>query len=570
MAGGQPIISVENLWFKYIGSNDWVLKDISFEVREGETAVIMGPSGCGKSTLLYALIGMIPHVMRGELRGKVSVAGFDVRNTRPEQLARHVGFVFQNPEIQIITPSVIEEVIFGLENLGLEPAEIERRTREALELTGLAGKAHAETASLSPGEKQVLAIASVLALRPRILVLDEPTSMLDHPGTTRVLGLIDRIRKETGLTLLIVEHRIEWIAERADKVIIMDDGRIVASGRPKEIFGTKEVVEKTGVRPPQVSEIFYKIIEERPSVASSAPITLAEALGLLRGLIKGRGAPPAQAGRGERKGRAVIEVRDLWFRYRKDLPWVLRGISLEVREGELLAIIGHSGAGKTTLVKHFNGLLKPTRGQVVVLGRDTRKATVSELARDVGMVFQNPEAQFFASTIRDEISLALRERKLGKEEIEARIEESMNAVDLHKDLNTSPHLLSFGEKHRLAIASILALRPRIVILDEPFSGLDYKRSLQLLEVMRKFVDAGGTAVLIAHDLQLIGEVADRVAVLLEGRIVREGPTDDVLSDVDWLKEHGFMPLQSAVLAREVGLRGLVRTRDVAKAILEAM
>ncbi|MEM1687073.1 MAG: ATP-binding cassette domain-containing protein, partial [Zestosphaera sp.] len=428
---------------------------------------------------------------------------------------------------------------------------------------------------LSSGEKQVLAIASVLALRPKILVLDEPTSMLDHVGTSKILGLVEKLKRETNLSLLVVEHRIEWIAEHADRVIVMKDGEFVREGTPKEIFNDKELIQKTGVRPPQVSEIFYKVAERRPQlIKSGIPVTMSEALNLISeaGLNTNTlfHLVPVEGGSEKPCEDVLISVKDLWFRYRKDSPWVLKNINLDICRREFVAIIGHSGAGKTTLVKHFNGLLKPVRGNVIVAGRDTRRVPTSMLARVVGMVMQNPEAQFFASTIYEEMSFSLKRIGLKKEEIESRIREAFEIVDLVKPLDISPHLLSFGEKHRLAIASVLVLKPQVLVLDEPFSGLDYKRSLQLLLALRRFVEDGGTVVLVAHDLQLISEIADKVVVLENGTIKRIGAMREVLSDAEWLKTQGFTPLQSVLLAREVGLKSLVKTGEISEALVNVL
>lgn len=569
------IINIEDLWFRYLASNEWVLKNISFKMREGETVVIMGPSGCGKSTFLYTLVGMIPHVIRGELKGSVSVLGMDIKDVRPETLSRYIGFVFQNPELQVIMPTVLEELVFGLENLNLSREEIEKRVSEVLDFIGFRGRESEDPHALSSGEKQVLAIASVLALKPKILVLDEPTSMLDHVGTSRILGLAERLKKEMNLTLLVVEHRIEWIAEHADRVIIMKDGEFVREGTPQEIFNDAELIQKTGVRPPQVSEVFYKIAEHLPyKIRNKIPVTINDALNFINELrlnMNTLSHPTLMTEESKKPCNDIlISVRDLWFRYRKDLPWVLKGVNLDICRGEFVAIIGHSGAGKTTLVKHFNGLLKPVKGYVIVAGKDTRRVPASTLARVVGMVMQNPEAQFFASTIYEEMSFPLKRMGLRKEEIESRVKEALEVVDLVKPLDISPHLLSFGEKHRLAIASIFVLKPQVLVLDEPFSGLDYKRSLQLLLALRKFVEHGGTVVLVAHDLQLISEVADKVIVIDNGVIKRVGTMREVLSDTDWLRTQGFIPLQSTLLAKEIGMKNLVRTSEISEVLIHIL
>jgi len=260
----------------------------------------------------------------------------------------------------------------------------------------------------------------------------------------------------------------------------------------------------------------------------------------------------------------LIEAKDLWYRYNQGSDWALRGVSLNIVRGEFIGLIGENGAGKTTLAKHLNGLLKPNRGFVKVLGMDTKRTPTSKIARHVGYVFQNPDSQIFAATIYEEIASGLKKLGYSNEEIAERIEYALKAVDLKKPLTISPHILSFGERHRLAIATILAIKPDVIILDEPFAGIDYRRSLQMLQILRKLVEEGHSIVLIAHDLQLIGEVADRVIVMKRGSIIRDGDVEEILGDIGFLEENGYTPLQVTVVGIRTGLGRYVRVGDMAR------
>jgi energy-coupling factor transport system ATP-binding protein len=260
----------------------------------------------------------------------------------------------------------------------------------------------------------------------------------------------------------------------------------------------------------------------------------------------------------------LIEAKDLWYRYSQGSDWALRGVSLNIVRREFIGLIGENGAGKTTLAKHLNGLLKPNRGFVKVLGMDTKRTPTSKIARHVGYVFQNPDSQIFAATIYEEIASGLKKLGYSNEEIAERIEYALKAVDLKKPLTISPHILSFGERHRLAIATILAIKPDVIILDEPFAGIDYRRSLQMLQILRKLVEEGHSIVLIAHDLQLIGEVADRVIVMKQGSIIRDGDVEEILGDIGFLEENGYTPLQVTLVGIRTGLGRYVRVGDMAR------
>ena len=278
------IVEVDNVWFKYVAGEDYALKGISLKVKPGEFIVIMGPSGCGKSTLAYTLNGMIPHMFKGDFKGKVIVDGMDTLEHRIAELSTKVGIVFQNPEAQLVTMTVYEELAFGPENLGLPREEIVKRIKEVAKVARLEGKLHRSTLHLSGGEKQALAIASVLALRPKILVLDEVTSMLDPIGTELVSEMVVRLNREYGLTIIAIDHRVEWAAEYANRIVVMNDGRIIGEGPPEEVFATPNLVRKIGFRAPQVSELAYELADRGVKIEKT-PIYLNEAVEIYSKLI---------------------------------------------------------------------------------------------------------------------------------------------------------------------------------------------------------------------------------------------------------------------------------------------
>ena len=277
-------IRIDDLWVRYREEEDYAVKGLSLRIDEGEFVILMGPSGCGKTTLCYTIMGIIPRVIKAEVKGSIKVFDLDPLTASPTDLAKYVTIVFQNPEMQLVTTSVYEEVAFPLENFGLPKDEIERRVREVLEVVGLSGLENRSPASLSGGQKQALAIASVLALRPRVIILDEPTSQLDPQGTKRVTDLILKLRREFDTTILAVEHRIEWAVEYVDRIVVMNEGRIVLEGDPKEVFSREIRPERAGFRPPQVSEIAYNLMRSGVNLPT-IPISLREASSILRGVL---------------------------------------------------------------------------------------------------------------------------------------------------------------------------------------------------------------------------------------------------------------------------------------------
>ncbi|RLG46222.1 MAG: ABC transporter, partial [Thermoproteota archaeon] len=440
-------------------------------MKEGEIVTIMGHTGCGKSTLCLTFNGIIPHAMGGDLKGKVVIDGLDIMEHDIPELARRVGMVFQDPETQLFSVTVKSEVAFGPENLMLPREEILERVRWALEATRLKGYEERAPTKLSGGEKQQVALAAAMAMRPRILVLDEPTSELDPVGTRKIFSLIKELNKKYGITFVIIEHKEEAI-QLSDRIILMKEGRVIGQGKPSQVFSDIKSVKESRVRVPQISQLFYKL-KERGLDLGRIPLTIEDAYLLLKDLLKEGKAEdiPVEVNKREKGSQPVIKTENLFFQY-KNGPVALKGINLEVYQGEFVAIIGQNGAGKTTLAKHFNGLLKPTKGDVIIDGMNTKDALITDLAKTVGFVFQNPDHQFFSFTVEEEVAFGPRNLGLSDEEVKNRVDEALSTVGLEKMRQRHPFTLSRGQRQRLAVASVLAMHPKMIVLDEPTTGQD--------------------------------------------------------------------------------------------------
>ena len=546
----REIIQIEDLHYTYPQSDEPALKGVSLTIREGEIVTLMGHTGCGKSTLCLTLNGIIPHAIGGELEGKVVVDGLNVLEHGIPELASRVGMVFQDPETQLFCASVRSEVAFGPENLAIPREEILERVKWALEATRLTGYEDREPTRLSGGEKQQVALASALAMRPKILVLDEPTSELDPAGTKRIFSLIKEMNEKYKITFLIIEHK-EGMIHMSDRVILMKDGKIVCQGRPDEVFSRAEAVRESRVRPPEVAQIFYKL-KERGLYSGRIPLTVGEGARILRELLSRAKdvevRPPATPTRPETA--PVIRVENVWYRYRNG-PEALRGVTLDIRDGEFVAIIGRNGAGKTTLAKHFNGLLKPVEGRVLVDGVDTRDALVTELAMRVGYVFQNPDHQFFCFSVEEEVAFGPRNLGLSEEEVKQRVDEALRTVGLEKMRDRHPFTLSRGQRQRLAVASVLAMHPKVIVLDEPTTGQDEVAINQIMMLVDKLRKAGKTIVMVTHDMSIVAKYAERTVVMCRGQVLLDGPTREVFMRPDILAESNVEPPPTAKLAREL-------------------
>lgn len=540
-------ISIQDLSFTYAETPRPALRHVDGEVEEGTFVVVMGHEGAGKSTLCCTLNALVPRFFRGNYSGRVVVDGVEVGKARVAEMSRRVGLVLQDFEAQLFSTSVELEVAFGPENLCLPRDEIERRIDRYLRFVGLLEMRRREPASLSGGQKQRLAIASVLALEPPILVMDEPTTDLDPIGREEVISVADTLRQQRR-TLLVVDHDPETAVD-ADQVWLMREGEVVAKGPPRRVLTDLPLLESCGVQPPPTVALFQAL--RWPGM----PLTVEEAVVLIQrhGLARPQ---PLQVPSVLSDGRPVVlEVRDVDYTYPTRGVEALRGINLQIREGEFIAIVGQNGSGKTTLAKHLNGLLKPTRGEVRWRGRPIQELRRTEIARHVGYVFQNPDHQIFAGTVREEVGFSLRVAGFDTKTVEQRVEEALEVVGLSGYEEEVPFTLTKGERQRVAVASVLAARPQVIILDEPTTGLDYRHQRSMMQMLQALHRRGHTVVIITHSMWVAAEYAERVVVMKDGQILLDAPTRAAFAQEETLAQAALRPPPLLRLGNWLGTSG---------------
>jgi len=468
----EPLVELRNVSYQYPKQTAYALTNINLKVHKGEFLGLIGPTGAGKTTLCLALNGIIPQFFGGRFFGSLSVGGLDTVENPINKFARHVGMVFEDPETQLVSMSVENEVAFALENLKYPREIILERIQTSLASVRLTGTEKKHPHELSGGQKQRLAIAAAIAIQPDLLVLDEPTSQLDPIGAEEVFSTIRDLNREHGMTIFMTSHSAEEMAAYADRIAVIAGGEIVAFGTPDEIYTRIETLRKHHLRPPQVTSTFYKIAEGGIHVPK-LPVRMEDASPLIDGLNvhESRGSfdpPPAFRA----KGKRILEVESLSHTY-PDGTEAIKDISLEIFPGEFVLIIGQNGAGKSTLIKHFVNLLTPTSGIVKFDGTPTSKLSMSDLSSRIGFISQNPDNQIFNKTVEEEISYAMRHQGFDPSEQEARTIESLESMGLTHLKDQHPLSLSKGDRARVIIGAILAMKPDILIFDEPTTGQDF-------------------------------------------------------------------------------------------------
>jgi energy-coupling factor transport system ATP-binding protein len=546
------MIRLDEVSFRYRGATQPALSEVTCHIRPGELVGLIGRSGSGRSTLACTLNGTIPHLVRGDLRGRVHIGGQDIRGQRPRDLADRIGFLFQDFEAQLFSTNVALEVAFGPENLAVPRHEIVRRVERYLRMVRLDALRHKPPAGLSGGQKQRLALASVLALEPQVLVLDEPTSDLDPAGRRELMEAIRSIRADRNLTLVIIDPETDemgWV----DRLIVLDRGRVALSGTPAEVWGKGEALEALGVKGFTLARLASSLgLRERWQDADQAAAAIRAA-----GWRVDEAAPERlRKADGQRPmGEVLLEIEDLTHRY-PDGTSALSGVSCAIRRGEFVAILGQNGSGKTTLVKHLNGILSPTAGDIRLSGQSLRGQPTTHLSRHVGLVFQNPDHQIFAERVREEVAFGPRLQGLSEGEASRRVDEALAAVDLADSGDLDPFILTKGGRQRVAVASTLATKPEIIILDEPTTGLDHRELQGMMTLIRRLNEQGHTILIITHAMAVAAEYARRVILMRDGRIVRDGQTREVFSDEPLLNELGLTPPPVVQVANRLGVPAL--------------
>lgn len=558
----NPIIEIKGVSFTYQNQKQPVLTDISACFYPGTISIICGPTGSGKTTLIRLFNGLIPHFYEGGMVGEVIVDNINTKKASTAKLAQVVGMVFQNPDNQLIASTCEREIAFGPENLGLPRNEIKERVEFIIQLLKLHDIKDSSPNELSGGQKQKVAIAAALALRPKILVFDEPTSNLDLETTEKLVEIIRMIKDQLNTTIIIVEHRLEPFLAIATHIMCMKDGKIVLHDETDRVI-KDDAFYQLGVQVPVILKIFNRLIKDRV-YDGPIPVDLDHGMKILQNLVylsekNDSNVSVFQAEKANDENdihRTIILFNSVTFQY-QDGPIALNNIYAEIKDGSCVAIIGKNGAGKTTFVKCINGLIKPTRGDVVVEDVSTKNVSVAQMAKKVGLVFQNSDNQLFATSVKEELEFSLKNVGIPENEREKKIDDTLANLNLMKFKEKSPFLLSGGERKRVAIASLTCMDQPIFIADEPTQGQDEIQRKNIEKILQEMQARKKTVIIITHDLDFIMHLANRILIFDEGRILIDGCIDDVFKSQELLDMERIPPTQDLALKWMLKEKGII-------------
>jgi len=527
------MITINEFSFWYPGVDNPALDNVSLSINEGETVLIIGPSGCGKSTLLLSMNGVVPSLTGGKVKGRVFIDGHDTRTTPVASLAANVGLILQDPESQLTNLYVYDEVAFGPENLVLPEEDIIARTDQALEKSGLSDLKERSVFALSGGQKQRVAIAASLAMLPKIILLDNPTSNLDPVGAADTYRAIRELREDDPKKIIVLaDHRPDHVISIVDRIIVMNEGKIITDGPPRKIFSQKGdyLKNELGIFLPQMVDLMLQIrekgypvnpvplsFEETAAVVSSLDVRILPGEGIKEGVDEAEKPSDAEP---------ILDLEDVQFSYPNGVCAV-DGVSLKIKQGEFLCLVGQNGSGKTTLAKLMVGLLNVSGGKIKFQNKHINEIPLRDLVGRVGYVFQYPEHQFVSHNVFDEIAFSPRAMNIDEKEVLLRTEKMLELFSLQDMRSASPLLLSKGQKRRLSVATMLITKPEVLILDEPMTGQDQKNITNLLMILNEMRAEGTTIIDITHDMEHVASYADRVVGMAKGKVIFDGSPIDL-------------------------------------------
>ena len=548
----MPDLRIDHLSFAYQDTSGSVLRDINLTIPSGQFVLLAGPSGCGKSTLALALAGLIPTRIAGDMEGNIYLDEKRIGGMEINEVSQYIGMVFQNPDNQLIQIDVESEVAFGPENLALPHDEIAHRVQQALEYTRMEHLALQEIFALSGGQKQRVAISATLAMRPKVLVLDEPTSDLDPVGTQEVLSVLRTLNKQYGMTIVLIEHKVDEVISWVDRVLLMDAGSVVVDAPPRNAFTDIPLWDDLGVSVPQTVRLARAI----PDVFhGETPLSVDEVYATLAG------TPLAESLR--QRNRAIQDMDVLALNFvasaQYAVSWenvalsfgtkqVLKDINVNVSPEEWVAIIGPNGSGKTSMASLAMGFQAPTSGRVRHRGKPVEAGSISRQAEKMAYLFQAADTMLFSPTVEREFLFGANNRRKRKGELLYTVDELLKMVDLEAHRQSNPFQLSHGQRKRLAIGVLLARYPEVLILDEPTTGQDEGHARAFLQFLEQLSQHHNfTYIMISHDMQAVAQYASRVVVLHEGRVALDGPPEQVFAHVDQLATSNILPPPIALL-----------------------
>ena len=507
-------LEITNLNFTYRIRTTPAINNINLSIKSGELMLVAGASGSGKTTLMRCINGLIPRSYRGVLEGEIKLFGTPITEMEMSDLSQQVGTLLQDPERQIVSSHVMNEVAFGLENLAWERERIIERVDETLDFLNISFLRDRETFTLSGGERQKVALAGILAMHPKVLILDEPLASLDPASAREALELFRRLADD-GISIMLVEHRVdEVLGIKPDSVFYLDEGREIYSGNPAGLMDTADYHR---------IKLPAKVILERAK--KDEPISFDPVIKKLSKI---------------KQEDKLLEFKDVTFSYDSSLPDVLHNISFDINKGDVIAVLGHNGAGKSTLVKHALGLLKPTEGDVLLQGLSSKEDTVAHAAETVGYVFQSPGHMLFAPTVEEELSFGPENLKFAEEIIKENVDWAIKTVNLEEYADSPPLALSYGQQKRVSIAAILSMRSRVLVMDEPTAGQDYWNYRSFMDSILE-MPGFDSIVFITHDVDLAVVYANRILLLSDGKVMADGSPQEVLGDEEALKACRVLP-----------------------------